>query len=126
MLIEDAAFGDAALAGAPVALVPIAIGVCVGSGAGVAVGGAGGVAVAVGTGVGAGSGVAVAGGGGVGVGSGSSAVPQAAMSGSRAVSKMATVMVMVALIFPMVLESRLAGNFTLADKMGTGCRAGCF
>lgn len=54
----------------------------------------------------------------MGVGSVSSAVPHAALSGSNAVSRMVIVMIVILVVrmFPMVLEWRLAGNFTSMDK----------
>lgn len=114
--IEEPALDDV-LAGVPVVLAPTATGVRVGGGVGFAIGA--GARVAVGTGVGVGIGVDVAVGValGMGVGSDSSAVPQAAMSGSRAVSRMAMVVIVVVRMFPMVLEWRLASNFTSMNKM---------
>lgn len=118
-LLEEPAVDDAALAGVPVVLVPTVTGVRVGFAVGVGVGGVG---VAVGTTVGAGSGVDVAIGMEVdmGAGSDSSAVPHAAMSDSRTVSRMAMVVVLVPVVVrmpPMVLEWRLTGNFTSMDKV---------
>ena len=87
----------------------------VGGGIGVAVGGGAGVAVGTGVSVGIGVDVAVGVEVGMGVGSVSSAVPHAAMSGSRTVSRMATVMIVVIVVVRMSLmvnEWRLAGNFT--------------
>ena len=95
----------------------------VGSSVGVEVGG--GAGVAVGTGVGAGSGVDVAIGVavGIGVGSVSSAVPHAAMSGSRAVNKTAMVVIVVIVVVRMslmVIEWRLAGQFHIGGQTKWG------
>ena len=122
-LIEEPAPDDAALDGVPVVLAPtttgVRVGLAVGSGVGITVG----TGVGVGIGVDVAVGVAVDVGVAVGVGSASSAVPHAAMSGSSAASRMAIVVsaafaVFLAVrMFLMVLEWRLAGNFTSMDKM---------